>query len=488
MKFLLEMPGDHLAARRYAAKTLLGEFLGLPLDIRVGQSDRWRLCDSAESAELILPDCFFASARGRWLEPTSLPQLPLARWYSEADLPEAHRLDGGLPVLAGTADAAGRWWHQEGHSAYLGFDLFGSAFFCLSRYEEQALVERDEHERFPASASLALRAGLLERPLLDEYLAVLRAALLRLWPRLSLPWMRGQLRFTCDIDHPYEGGSKRLDLLARALVGDVLVRRRPQEMVARLGRVWRARRGDYARDPNNTFDWLMQCCEAQGAQATFYVIAGHSGGAIDGCYSLDEPYMQDLLRRIHQRGHAIGLHGSYNSFRDAAVLRQERQDLEAACRSAGFPAEVRAVRQHYLRWDSARTPALMEQSGFACDSTGGYADHIGFRHGTGRSFRLWDWGAGRPLSLREQPLIAMEWSAIGPQYMNLGRSAPALQRLQRLKQTCLRFGGDFTLLWHNSEIRSEWDRQAVAALLGNDAMSDGLDQADRESCPAEAAQ
>ncbi|MDF2095817.1 polysaccharide deacetylase family protein [Aquibaculum arenosum] len=488
MKFLLEMPGDHLAARRHAAETLLGEFLGLPLEIRVGSADRWRLCDSAANAELILPDCFFAGTRGRWLEPASLPQLPLARWYSEAELPEARHLDGGLPVLAGTPNAAGCWWLQEGRSAYLGLDLFGSAFFCLSRYEEQALEERDGHERFPASASLALRAGLLERPLLDEYLAVLCAALLRLWPGLSLPWTRGQLRFTCDIDHPYEGGSKRLSLLVRALVGDLLLRRRPQGMLARLGRVWRARRGDYTRDPNNTFDWLMQCCEAQGAQATFYIIAGHSGGAIDGCYSLDEPFLQDLLRRIHQRGHAIGLHGSYNSFRDAAVLRQERQALEAACRTAGFRAEVRAVRQHYLRWDSARTPALMEQSGFACDSTGGYADHIGFRYGTGRGFRLWDWGSGRPLALREQPLIAMEWSAIGPQYMNLGRSVAALQRLQRLKETCLRFGGDFTLLWHNSEIRSDWDRQALTALLDEDAGSPDLEQVACERYPAEAAQ
>jgi len=304
--------------------------------------------------------------------------------------------------------------------------------------------------------------------LLDEYVEVFWAALQRKWPALRRRPRQGELRYTCDVDHPYEDSSKRLSLLFRALAGDLLWRRRPQEIVARLGRLQRAKRGDYSCDPSNTFDWLMKLCAAYDRQATFYFIAGHSGGSIDGCYDVREPYITSLLRRIYLNGHKIGLHGSYNTFRDAAALGSERRALEAACRTAGCAQEVTRIRQHYLRWDSARTPAVMEESGLASDSSGSFADHAGFRYGTSHSFPLWDWQQERPLQVREQPLIVMEWSVIGPRYMALGRSPKALKKMEELEARCLHFGGDFTLLWHNNFLTTEWDRRALSYLLSRD--------------------
>lgn len=42
-----------------------------------------------------------------------------------------------------------------------------------------------DHDRFPATASLAYRAGFLDRPQIDEYLEILWAAMRRLWPGLQ---------------------------------------------------------------------------------------------------------------------------------------------------------------------------------------------------------------------------------------------------------------------------------------------------------------
>ena len=468
MRLHLEMPRGSDAARRYAADALLKDLLGLDVVLQSGEGPDWRLRDPEGQASLSMPDSFFRKAQGAWLQPRSVPAPPLPLWQANRDLPEAVGLGLPLPIVAGEAAEGGCWWKQKGRDAWLGLDVLGSTFFLLSRYEEVAQMGRDQHERFPASASLALRSGFLERPLLDEYAAFLWAALKRLWPALRRPQRSGELRFTCDVDHPYEGSSKRLALLMRALAGDLVVRRRPREAVARLGRVRQARRGDYSQDPVNTFDWLLQRCRAHDRRATFYFIAGHTGGEIDGCYRIDEDYILSLLKRIHDAGHRIGVHGSYNSFRDAAVLSRERNALAAACRTAGCDQEITAIRQHYLRWDSGCTPGLMQESGFACDSTGAFADHAGFRYGTSHSFPLWDWREERALQLREQPLIVMEWSVIGPRYMNLGRTAVALEKMQMLEARCLQFGGDFTLLWHNNLLTTSWDRRALEFLLSRD--------------------
>jgi hypothetical protein len=61
----------------------------------------------------------------------------------------------------------------------------------------------------------------------------------------------------------------------------------------------------------------------------------------------------------------------------------------------------------------------------------------------------------RPLRLRERPLIVMECSVIAERSLGLGYSDEALALMQRYRDTCRRFSGDFTLLWHNSHLESE---------------------------------
>ena len=74
-------------------------------------------------------------------------------------------------------------------TATLDLDVFGVPFFTLTRYEEvaDAGARKDRYGRFPATASLAHRAGFLDRPIADEYAEVLGAALRRVWPGLPTP-------------------------------------------------------------------------------------------------------------------------------------------------------------------------------------------------------------------------------------------------------------------------------------------------------------
>ena len=99
------------------------------------------------------------------------------------------------------------------------------------------------------------------------------------------------------------------------------------------------------------------------------------------------------------------------------------------------------------------------------DSSLSYADRPGFRCGTCREYPLYDLAARSPLRLHERPLIVMECSVIAERYMGLGYSDEALILMQRYRDTCHRFSGDFTLLWHNSHFEHPKDREFYQALL-----------------------
>ena len=123
-------------------------------------------------------------------------------------------------------------------------------------------------------------------------------------------------------------------------------------------------------------------------------------------------------------------------------------------------------RQHFLRWETPSTARLRDDQGLDYDSTLSFADRPGFRCGTCREYPLYDLHQRRALRLRERPLIVMECSVIAERYLGLGYSDQALALMQGYRDTCHRFGGDFTLLWHSSHFGNATDRRFYLALVG----------------------
>jgi hypothetical protein len=59
----------------------------------------------------------------------------------------------------------------------------------------------------------------------------------------------------------------------------------------------------------------------------------------------------------------------------------------------------------------------------------------------------------------------MEWSVIWEGFLGLGYTEQSLQLMLNLKRRALLGGGDFNLLWHNSELLSRKDREFFTTLL-----------------------
>jgi hypothetical protein len=383
-----------------------------------------------------------------------IPSLPLANWIypKELEIPLEGPALRSIPILFGSPDFK---IHSD-RSIEIGIDIFGSAFFMLSRFEEVFQEHTDAHLRYTGEGSFSTRSGILNRPLIDEYTEILRRCLNFVWPSLELPRRIGQKIVTCDVDEPFErwiGGPKDF---VKGIAGALLKRRSLAIAKRRLLNGLLSLLGNYKYDPCWTFNWYMDICEKHNKQAEFYFMTQRGAHGLDASYSVDSNRIQRLLKIIHDRGHVIGLHGSYNSFNSAERLTAEREKLKMACERAGVNQEVYLSRQHYLRWNARITPDCQDSAGFQLDSTVGYADLPGFRSGTSRTFTMWSWKKMTPLKLQQRPLILMEGTILSDVYMNATEDAERL--INSLSREALSHGGDYTILWHNSYLTTPTDR------------------------------
>ena len=458
---IVRMPAGRDAMRRYVCTVVLGDWLGLAWRMEQDTRSDVSICREGSPFELRIPDAFFSIPESDWLADDSLPTTPLTYWDGKGFENDGALVDLPLPLLYG-ANNSGIAQGERG--VQLPFDVFGSIFFLLTGYEELASVERDSHGRFPASASLAMRADFIDRPLADEYAEILWLAMHRLWPQLKRRTVEPQILLSCDVDQPFDCSVASVPALLRACAGDMVKRRVPTAAMRRMLCFIYNRLGDYRFDPCYTFDTYLELCKEFDLRATFFFIPS-SSEVNNGCYSITDIHIQRLMRKLSDAGHEIGMHGCYEAYLDAVQTENHYDQLSRVMAQVGVPHPLRSNRQHYLRWDSRITPSVLDQAGFKFDSSGGFADHAGFRYGTAREFQMWDWIGCKQLEIRQRPLVVMDCTLTHPDYMALGYGESAQSYIRKLIQKVRRYRGNFSALWHNDELSSNLGYLQLLQLL-----------------------
>jgi hypothetical protein len=341
--------------------------------------------------------------------------------------------------------------------------LLSALFHVLAGSEEASSDERDAHDRFPASASRLFAAGYDDLPFVDLWRQILIKTIEeRLGARFcKVPCF--SIDATHDVDAPFRFHFQSFWKWGRSLAGNIARGELGAMFSSAAG--WITAKAKTGRpDPFDHFDWMMTQAEKNGSRCTFYVIAGHSDRRLDGDYDIRHPLMMSLWDSILKRGHRMGVHPSYNSYRSLDVLTREHERMILLLRDLGLSVEALPVRMHYLRFDPKVTPRLLDKAGFKYDSTLGFADRSGFRRGTSRPFRLWDFANDRALQIEERPLIAMDATLLRKDYEALDREGVA-NRMARLAQGCAHGGGSMTILWHNNYFSQPWHFQAYRSIL-----------------------
>ena len=324
-----------------------------------------------------------------------------------------------------------------------GNDL-AEAFFHLARIEERH-GQRDEHGRFPASATC-----------LDP----LDPPLERLRRNLGLePPRWGGARFAValshDVDIPWRWTRKGVRLGAGRL--KAAVRERDGNAALREARglaavpVHRVR----GTDPNFSFERIVEIERTRGASSVFFLLAAHrvvQDGPAPADYARLRPRVVETLLELRAE---IGLHASYTAAFDPTLIAEEKAELER------LGATLHGQRYHYLRVDPHANLAPLVDLGFAYDSSLGFGGAPGFRAGIAHPFRPWDVEQDRPLDLVEIPLAAMDVTLAEPRYLGLSVQE-AERRLLALLDWAAEHGGGFSILWHTDRFdpatAGGWDR------------------------------
>jgi hypothetical protein len=448
--------------QRYIFEVLLGEHLGLQYQTEAVPELPWVEIDcpgAGPGRTLRVGANLFLRPKGQWLTQAAMPDLPLNHVDLRASIPDWNL--GAIPVLFPAAAEPKDGLADKG-DLFLPLDIFGGAFFLLTRYEELVIKKRDKHRRFPSEESIGYKAGLLLRPLVDEYSHLLGLALSACFPGISCRRHEPRIRLSHDVDHPYQFFGKSAPQMAFA-AGKWLYRHHTPTSAWHMA-VSGARAGlahDVGRDPFNSYASLMRAGETLGNPCEFYFMAGQKGGRHEERYDLNQPALQGLLREIHGRGHVIGLHASYNSFGSAERLCSERDCLLSSTKRADMKLKSIGGRQHYLRWENPTTWRSWEHAGFSYDATLGFPDQIGFRCGTSREFPVFDVVESKKLNLRERPLALMDVTMT--EYMKLGHDE-IVKQLGNLWATVKSIGGVMEVLIHNCNPQAAWLAEQVCSL------------------------
>ena len=340
--------------------------------------------------------------------------------------------------------------HLQGPKAWVHYDIPGLTYWMLTRLEEIGRTDLDNHNRFPATSSHAFQHDYLERPIVDEWLNILGQIIQRVWPQIELKKHQFEMKVSHDVDGPARYAFQGISGLARTMADDVISRKSFRS--ALLGPwIWmNSRKEIHPLDPANTFDWLMDQSENNGLTSAFYFICGRTDPRKDAQYDPEMPQIRALMRKIHKRGHEIGLHPSYNTYNKPDEIRREAERLQRVCSEEGINQSEWGGRMHFLRWDQSKTLKAWNDAGMAYDSSLGYADRPGFRCGTCHEYPAFDVMNDRQLRLRIRPLVAMDCTVMAEKYLGLGATEQAYEKFRQLKEACWKVGGTFTLLWHNS--------------------------------------
>jgi hypothetical protein len=408
----VKIPNNNLNERKYILDIIFNEFLGLEYFLEIG-SKNYEI--ELKNKKIIIKDTFFNKY------PKDLEYLYLENIPNKIE----------------------------------GLDIFAASFFMLTRWEEYVNKNRDSHNRFPATESLAYKQGFLDRPIVNEYVETLKGMLLKVDERIVFKKKDYQFFLTHDVDIPFKFYSLKGSI--KTLAGDLLRRKNINKFIKNL-RLFIDSRFDYKKDPFNTFNFIFDINNKYEINSYFFFM-GTGVTKYDNAYAIKNYKTRQLIKEVKRNNNKIGLHSSYASYEDSRQFQKEKKEVESVVGSS-----MTCGRQHYLNFSVPKTWQNYEDASLLYDSTMGYADLPGFRSGVCYEYSVFNILTRKKLHLIEKPLIVMECTIFEERYMNL-QADKSYEEIIKYIDIIKKYRGEFTLLWHNNRLENKWQRELYIKVL-----------------------
>ena len=309
----------------------------------------------------------------------------------------------------------------------LPYDVLSAVFYCISRYEEYTCTERDTFQRFPHTAAWAFRQGVLNRPLVDEWVMDILLAWEKKFPALTIQSPSFQFIPTYDIDIAYSyNGKPWYKQVAAWTRGEFSS--------------WLRWKRGLAADPYDAYAQLDAWHGKFGVTPIYFMLLS-AGGSFNKNLPVHSEAMQQLLTRLKNQ-YTVGLHPSYCNAHLETVWQHEKTLL----------AETKHTRQHYIRFTLPDTYRVLESLEFEHEYSMGYGSINGFRASTSRMFYWYDLEQERMSNLQVHPFCFMECNARFEQGLS---AADAGKELADYEQKVRAVSGTLITIWHNFSLATD---------------------------------
>lgn len=372
---------------------------------------------------------------------------------SDVQIPQATNLsilNTTVPVLFPVSKSDELYRIDDNGNLIFAHDYLKSAFYLLSGWQELQTDHRDFIGRYPHSQSIQNRLRCTKLPLVNYYFEAIVQGLEaygmhhnKLIERRRLFNEFGFL-LSHDVDRvafyhyreiffklkQYFGLSKRYyskSLTLKLFFKGLLFKLNPFRKT----------------DPWWNFDKMAEQEKRLGIRSSFYFLKQEHKN-MDSRYQFSDAKIRNLIKRLLNDGFEVGLHGTIHSAKhESSMMNQVREMTKA------LGHKPRGIRQHYLRFFHPYTFRLQIKAGLKYDTSLGFAEHEGYRNGYCYPFKPYDFERDEMLDIWEIPLTMMEVTALN--YRELS--------YEELKQSVFdlivearKFGGIFSLLWHNCRL------------------------------------
>ena len=358
---------------------------------------------------------------------------------------------------------------QNNDFFHINYDIIGLIYWCLTRSEEVDIPEiyLDKHKRFSSIYSHAYKNNYLQRPIVDEWINLLKELIKQFIPNITFKEFHFKQYITHDVDSPARYALKSKYSFFKQIFYNLLKKDADIDFSESLKIYTSSKKFIHQNDPHNTFKWLMDKSEELNTFSSFNFFSGITNKKLDASYRLDHLAIVNLIKSIKSRGHNIGIHPSYETYKNYSLFKKEENNFFELMNQIKIDQNEWGGRMHYLRWSWPYTGLLWSDSRFNYDSSLGYADSPGFRCGTCHEFRMFDPKSQKILNFKQRPLIFMECSVLDRKYQNLGYNKDSIKSIICLKDACKIVNGTFTILWHNSYFRSYKDKNFYTEVIEN---------------------
>lgn len=137
-------------------------------------------------------------------------------------------------------------------------------------------------------------------------------------------------------------------------------------------------------NPYWNFEKIMEIEDKYGVRSTFFflneskqfnILRPKEWKLALGRYDLNSKKIISVIQKLQIGGWDIGLHGSYDSYKNKELLLKEKINLEKI-----VGKEAIGIRQHYLNLDIPETWEIQKSIGLKYDASFGSSLEVGFRN------------------------------------------------------------------------------------------------------------